>query len=48
MSVNNYVKPALTSLVYNVIQLVMTLIKLTCNIEPKIHLVGIRLRLITV
>ena len=34
---------SLTTRVYNVVKLVITLINLTCKIEPKIHLVGIKL-----
>ena len=35
---------SLTTLVYYVVKLVITLINLTCKIETKIHLVGITLR----
>jgi len=34
---------SLITFVYNDVKLVITFINLTCNIEPKIHSVGIRL-----
>jgi len=37
---------SLTTFVYNVVKLVITLIKIICNLEPKIHLVGIDYTLI--
>ena len=43
-SSSNRIVIILTTLVYNVVKLVITLINLTCKIEPKIYSVAIILR----